>query len=187
MQPRNKQLTAKARNQMLAEFVFIAPFGALLGNLCYSGLTSMGIKHAVLQLILIVAGIAVAGIALSALWKRKKYRTDLVIPSRMGMNDTGHMMLFIGSVGMLIVVTLPIIFRVGQDGFEITTGDVISLGIGFFAMPLWIIGATLVHASTTRAHPTPDTHILCPDCKALILKESRSCELCGCKLVPLAE
>lgn len=32
--------------------------------------------------------------------------------------------------------------------------------------------------------PTPDTHIMCPDCKELILKEAKVCKHCGCKLIP---
>lgn len=30
--------------------------------------------------------------------------------------------------------------------------------------------------------PNPSTHIKCPDCKELILKEARVCRHCGCKL-----
>lgn len=32
--------------------------------------------------------------------------------------------------------------------------------------------------------PTPETHVRCPDCRGLILKETRVCEFCGCKLIP---
>ena len=32
---------------------------------------------------------------------------------------------------------------------------------------------------------SPDTHVKCPDCKELILKEARVCKHCGCKLIPL--
>ena len=32
--------------------------------------------------------------------------------------------------------------------------------------------------------PSPDTHVKCPDCKELVLKEARVCKHCGCKLVP---
>jgi len=33
--------------------------------------------------------------------------------------------------------------------------------------------------------PTPETHVRCPDCRGLIPKETRVCEFCGCKLIPL--
>ena len=32
--------------------------------------------------------------------------------------------------------------------------------------------------------PTPDTHVLCPDCKELVRKEASVCKHCGCKLRP---
>lgn len=32
--------------------------------------------------------------------------------------------------------------------------------------------------------PSPNTHVKCPDCKELVLKEARVCKHCGCKLVP---
>lgn len=32
--------------------------------------------------------------------------------------------------------------------------------------------------------PNPDTHVHCPDCRELVLKESRVCKHCHCKLVP---
>ena len=32
--------------------------------------------------------------------------------------------------------------------------------------------------------PTPDTHIKCPDCAELILKEAKVCKHCGCRLIP---
>jgi len=34
--------------------------------------------------------------------------------------------------------------------------------------------------------PTPETHVKCPDCKELVLKEARVCKHCGCKLIPSA-
>ena len=32
--------------------------------------------------------------------------------------------------------------------------------------------------------PTPKTHVKCPDCKELVLKEAVKCKHCGCKLIP---
>lgn len=32
--------------------------------------------------------------------------------------------------------------------------------------------------------PTPETHVHCPDCRKLIPMEARTCEHCGCKLIP---
>jgi hypothetical protein len=32
--------------------------------------------------------------------------------------------------------------------------------------------------------PTRDTHVKCPDCRELVLKEANVCKHCGCKLIP---
>lgn len=33
---------------------------------------------------------------------------------------------------------------------------------------------------------TPETHVRCPHCKELVLKEARVCKHCACKLIPQA-
>ena len=35
-----------------------------------------------------------------------------------------------------------------------------------------------------NASPNPDTHVKCPDCRELILKEARVCKHCGFRLIP---
>lgn len=32
--------------------------------------------------------------------------------------------------------------------------------------------------------PTPRTHVRCPDCAELIMRQARICKHCGCKLKP---
>lgn len=39
-------------------------------------------------------------------------------------------------------------------------------------------------AQPGTAAPTPDTHVKCPDCAELVMREARVCKHCGCKLVP---
>jgi len=31
--------------------------------------------------------------------------------------------------------------------------------------------------------PNPDTHVKCPDCKELVLRDARKCKHCGCNLI----
>ena len=40
-------------------------------------------------------------------------------------------------------------------------------------------------AAGTPAGPTPATHIKCPDCRELVLKDARKCKHCGSQLVPI--
>ncbi len=35
--------------------------------------------------------------------------------------------------------------------------------------------------------PSPATHVKCPDCAELVLKEAKVCRHCGCRLVPQIE
>lgn len=39
-------------------------------------------------------------------------------------------------------------------------------------------------AKDDPSQPSPDTHVKCPDCRELVLKDARICKHCGCKLVP---
>lgn len=32
--------------------------------------------------------------------------------------------------------------------------------------------------------PSPETHVKCPDCAELVLKQAKVCKHCGCRLVP---
>ena len=34
------------------------------------------------------------------------------------------------------------------------------------------------------SEPTPETHVLCPDCREFVQKDARVCKSCGCKLIP---
>jgi hypothetical protein len=38
-----------------------------------------------------------------------------------------------------------------------------------------------------KGSPRVDTHVKCPDCRELVLKDARVCKHCGCKLVPQTE
>lgn len=41
-------------------------------------------------------------------------------------------------------------------------------------------------AAADGAHPHPSTHVHCPDCAELVLKQAKVCRFCGCKLTPQA-
>ena len=32
--------------------------------------------------------------------------------------------------------------------------------------------------------PTPESHVKCPECRELVLKDASKCKHCGCKLIP---
>jgi TM2 domain-containing membrane protein YozV len=68
---------------------------------------------------------------------------------------------------------------------------VVVLGYAFFIAPgvvlhvLCIVGAASGNPFKLDPHaPTPQTHVKCPDCCELILKDARVCKHCGCRLIP---
>ena len=78
--------------------------------------------------------------------------------------------------------------------FSIAVAVIASLigrsGIGWFVLALLIspLLAVIVLAIAGRPAstdaPRPDTHVKCPDCAELILKQAKVCKHCGCRLVP---
>jgi len=64
-------------------------------------------------------------------------------------------------------------------------------GFGYFVLaciisPLlcFLLLAVMGSANEQPAGPTPETHVKCPDCRELVLKDARKCKHCGCALVP---
>lgn len=60
--------------------------------------------------------------------------------------------------------------------------------LGFWMLVI-TIPAHLIYAATksnapAQARASPDTHVRCPDCRELVLREARACKHCGCKLIP---
>jgi hypothetical protein len=63
-----------------------------------------------------------------------------------------------------------------KEGLKSGAGAIVQFGIWF---------SYLRFSKRVRAtYATPESHISCPDCRQLLLKESQQCEHCGCKLVP---
>lgn len=62
-------------------------------------------------------------------------------------------------------------------------GSWLLLGILFG--PLALIAVLVMQ--NRKGLPTPATHVKCPDCRELVLKDAKVCKHCGCKLVPLAD
>lgn len=57
------------------------------------------------------------------------------------------------------------------------------LGRGIpFAILSAIIGLVIDYYNNSK--PNFDTHVKCPDCRELVLKDARKCKHCGCSLIP---
>ena len=93
------------------------------------------------------------------------------------MDSIGLVVLVIG-----LFVAVPVIaYARGRNGF-------LWLILAFFITP--IIALIILVAIPVKKDesdlPNPNSHVKCPDCKELVLKEARVCKHCGCKLIPQA-
>lgn len=62
-------------------------------------------------------------------------------------------------------------------------------GFGFFVLscllsPILGIIILMLMGKKDANKPNPSTHVKCPDCRELVLKDARVCKHCGCKLIP---
>ena len=66
-----------------------------------------------------------------------------------------------------------------------TTGiGLLNLVLGW-TMIGWLVALILAASGKPgETGPTPATHVKCPDCAELVLREARICKHCGCKLIP---
>lgn len=56
-----------------------------------------------------------------------------------------------------------------------------------FIFSLFALIAVLVLPALNRKDPnapTPETHVRCPDCRELVLRDARVCKHCRCSLIP---
>lgn len=87
---------------------------------------------------------------------------------------------------VLILYFLPTIIAYQRDHDSQISIFFVNLFLGWTVI-VWL-AAVIWAASGTKTvivrAATPDTHIKCPDCRELILKDARVCKHCGCKLIP---
>lgn len=63
-------------------------------------------------------------------------------------------------------------------------------GFGYFVLSallsplLGIIVLLIAGKRQDTQAPNPSTHVKCPECRELVLKDARKCKHCGCALVP---
>jgi hypothetical protein len=62
------------------------------------------------------------------------------------------------------------------------------LALGVVFGPLALISVGLMEPlDRLDDAPRPATHVKCPDCRELVLKEARVCKHCGCRLAPMED
>lgn len=166
-------------NYAIAQFLVIAPAGTAVGGLVYAGVASYGFVSDALRLTLMAMGVFGAALFLRVSWRAKNYQINPTIPNRDGLNIAGHVFIFLGNVAIMIAI--PIVVLSNREPYYVLGGMAVMIGGGIATIG-WVIGSALIRHSTIT--PTPDTHVRCPDCQKLIMKNSHMCEYCGCKLIP---
>ncbi len=83
---------------------------------------------------------------------------------------------------------LWLVFAVAVGMFAVKRGRS-GLGWGFAAVvfsPVIAVIFLLIarDLSPQGAMPTPETHVKCPDCRELVLRDARKCKHCGTALIP---
>jgi hypothetical protein len=80
-------------------------------------------------------------------------------------------------IGMLLGTTKNHYWMTSIEDFA----EIVGFGIGYS-----IIGAIigLVVDYFVKSQPNENTHVKCPDCRELVLKDARKCKHCGCNLIP---
>ena len=71
-------------------------------------------------------------------------------------------------------------------GFLVLSGKLFFEGEFFSSFLALLLSIYLgrVFWKNRENSPSPDTHIKCPDCKELVIKEANVCKHCGCRLIP---
>jgi hypothetical protein len=52
----------------------------------------------------------------------------------------------------------------------------------------WLLCLVWSYSGNTQAAdpgaPSPETHVRCPECRELVIRDARKCKHCGCALIP---
>jgi DNA-directed RNA polymerase subunit RPC12/RpoP len=81
-----------------------------------------------------------------------------------------HLFLSVITFGFWLVVWFIIALNNKNQGHCVACGREVG-----------VLGSTRGGNKVTK--PTPETHVKCPDCRELVLRDARVCKHCGCKLI----
>lgn len=84
------------------------------------------------------------------------------------------------ALGMIITVPTCVLAAAAPG---MAAGVGLGLVLVVVGLLMRIAGRPAASASG-GAIASPKTHVRCPDCRELVLREARVCKHCGCKLIP---
>lgn len=89
---------------------------------------------------------------------------------------------------MLGLYFLPAIVAAGRGHNSGGAIFLLNLLLGWTVLG-WIIALVWAATGNVSKHgtATPQTHVKCPDCAELVLRDARVCKHCGCKLRPYSD
>jgi uncharacterized protein YjeT (DUF2065 family) len=91
--------------------------------------------------------------------------------------------------GLVLVAFGIVMFVLPFFDRQIIVANLLSKATGtpiaFIGLGVIGIGIFLIFRSTKLPpSPTPETHVICPDCRKPVHRTSQQCEYCGCRLTP---
>lgn len=93
-----------------------------------------------------------------------------------------------GMIGVMVIAIIYFIPAINAYSKKHRhRGIILALNLLFgWTIVGWVIclGWSLGNDKDDPTGPTPETHVRCPDCRELILKDARKCKHCGTSLVP---
>lgn len=86
----------------------------------------------------------------------------------------------IGLIYVALCVAVAVLAaRRGRSGFGwLLVSLLFSPVVGF------VFVLVLKDVAPRTGEPTPDTHVRCPECRELVLRDASKCKHCGCRLIP---
>lgn len=98
------------------------------------------------------------------------------------------------SIGGLVIVAfgLFIYFIPALNGFERKHTSASAIFVANLLLGWTLLGWILClvwsfsgqRGAVKAAEPSPETHIRCPECRELVIRDARKCKHCGCALIP---
>jgi hypothetical protein len=99
--------------------------------------------------------------------------------------DYAHTSTMLYGLVLLIVYLLPAINAYSKKHRSRALIMAINVLLGWTLIGwVWALAWSAGNVKDAPAEPSPETHVKCPDCAELVLRQAKVCKHCRCRLVP---
>lgn len=138
------------------------------------------------QKLLLVAGICLVGFVLPGSLIALVAVVLVCITIYRSINSSANDYLYMGLFLLVLygVITAALSTSVIRDPFSMLVNAKEVVLISWIGnVSFWMGVGSIAFHFYKKSRPNPTTHIKCPDCKELIVKEAAVCKHCGCRLI----